>query len=115
MSKILAEIDFWNHVLNLGGRGWAGPGARGPQKPRPGRVGRGQGWVRGGTGRAAGLELGWAGLGLELGCGAGLGWARSSGFEKEIGLLENVEVMSRPEKKVSRWPSVTSNFYLFLS
>ena len=44
-------------------------------------------------------RLGWAGLGLELGCGAGLGWARSSGFETEIGLLENGEVVSRPEKK----------------
>ena len=45
---------------------------------------------------------------------AGLGWARSSGFETEIGLLENGEVVSRPEKKVSRWPTATSNFYFFL-
>ena len=60
--------------------------------------------------------LGWAGLGLEMGCGAGLGWARSSGFETEIGLLENGEVVSRSEKKkASRWPAATSNFYLFLS
>ena len=74
----------------------------------------------------------WAGLGAGLGSGgfeteigllengevvscAGLGWARSSGFETEIGLLENGEVVSRPEKKVSRWPTATSNFYLFLS
>ena len=75
----------------------------------------------------------WAGLGAGLGssgfeteiglleneevvsCAVGLGWARSSGFETEIGLLENGEVVSRPEKKVSRWPTATSNFYLFLS
>ena len=62
----------------------------------------------------------WAGLGAGLGssgfeteigllengevvsCAVGLGWARSSGFETEIGLLENGEVVSRPEKKVSR-------------
>ena len=75
----------------------------------------------------------WAGLGAGLGstgfeteiglleygevvsCAVGLGWARSSGFETEIGLLENGEVVSRPEKTVSRWPTATSNFYLFLS
>ena len=34
-----------------------------------------------------------------MGCGAGLGWARSSGSETEIGLLENGEVVSRSEKK----------------
>ena len=46
-----------------------------------------------------------------------LGWAGRDlvGFETEIGLLENGDVVSRPEKKVSRWPTATSNFYLFLS
>ena len=51
---------------------------------------------------------GWAGrdlVGLKrklvylAGCAVGLGWARSSGFETEIGLLENGEVVSRPEKR----------------
>ena len=50
-----------------------------------------------------------------MSCAVGLGWARSSEFETEIGLLENGEVVSRPETKVSRWPTATSNFYLFLS
>ena len=65
-----------------------------------------------------GAGEGWAGLGVGLWGWAGavgLGWARSSGLETEIGLLENGEVVSRPEKKVSRWPTATSNFYLFLS
>ena len=94
----------------------------------------GQNWGAGARARAglwAGLrwagELGWArssGFEREIGllengevvsCAVGLGWARSSGFETEIGLLENGEVVSRPEKKVSRWPTATSNFYLFLS
>ena len=76
-----------------------------------------------GSGLWAGLGagLGSSGFEMEIGllengevvsCAVGLGWARSSGFETEIGLLENGEVVSRPEKKVSRWPS---NFYLFLS
>ena len=94
-----------------------------------GRAGGGAGGLAGGSG-GSGL---WAGLGAGLGssgfeteigllengevvsCAVGLGWARSSGFETEIGLLENGEVVSRPEKKVSRWPTSTSNFYLFLS
>ena len=79
----------------------------------------GAGWRRGWRAgwRLWGLwALGWAWLGssgfeteiglLENGevvsCAVGLGWARSSGFETEIGLLENGEVVSRPEKKVSR-------------
>ena len=45
---------------------------------------------------------GW-GAGAELAAGLGLlwlwGWARFSGFETEIGLLENGEVVSRPGKK----------------
>ena len=72
----------------------------------------------------SGSGLGSSGFETEIGllvngevvsCAVGLGWARSSGFETEIGLLENGEVVSRPEKKVSRWPTATSNFYLFLS
>ena len=63
--------------------GWAGGWAAG-------RLG---GWA---AGRLGGwgwrLGLGWAGLGLEL--AVGLGWARSSGFETEIGLSENGEVVS---------------------
>ena len=83
-------------------------------------------WRLGGSGLWAGLGagLGSSGFETEIGllengevvsCAVGLGWARSSGFETEIGLLENGEVVSRPEKKVSRWPTATSNFYLFLS
>ena len=79
-------------------------------------------WGSGAVGLCWALLGLWAGLGAGLGssgfeteigllengevvsCAVGLGWARSSGFETEIGLLENGEVVSRPEKKVSRWP-----------
>ena len=103
----------WGWGLGLGGRGWAG-----------GTVFENWWVVLGAGGWFAGLWALGSGLGLELGllengevvsCAVGLGWARSSGFETEIGLLENGEVVSRPEKKVSRWPTATSNFYLFLS
>ena len=74
----------------------------------------------------------WAGLGAGLGssgfeteigllengevvsCAVGLGWARSSGFETEIGLLENGEVVSRPEKKGFQMANSNKQF-LFIS
>ena len=67
-------------------------------------------WGLGGCrGLGAGAGLGSSGFETEIGllengevvsCAVGLGWARSSGFETEIGLLENGEVVSRPEEKV---------------
>ena len=96
----------------VAGLGWAGLRWAGRTAGAGLWVGWAAGWAEGGG--WAGLcwaGLGWAGLGLGW-CGAGLGWARSGGFETEIGLLENGEIVSRP---VSRWPTATSNFYLFLS
>ena len=66
-------------------------------------------WSSGFSVWVGGPGLGWAGswaaAGLGAGRGAGLGWARSSGFETCPDL----------KNKVSRWPTATSNFYLFLS
>ena len=129
------------HVEAAGGRwgrwGLLGGAAGGCWRAAWGSAGRGSGALLGSAGLcwALGLELGWrwagwlglwgcgallglwAGLGAGLGssgfeteigllengevvsCAVGLGWARSSGFETEIGLLENGEVVSRPEKR----------------
>ena len=128
--KVLTEFFFWNHVLSLVDRGWAAAW-----------LGLGWIWLGGGWGRpgvgggAAGGLLGgcwgrgrWGlgAVGAAGGCwGLAAGWRRArlcpvlwgwAGRDlAEIGLLENGEVVSRPEKTVSRWPTAASNFYLFLS
>ena len=103
---------IWTQLGAAGGGGWLWGSA-------------GLCWALLGSGLwALGAGLGSSGFETEIdllengevvSCAVGLGWARSSEFETEIGLLENGEVVSRPEKKVSRWPTATSNFYLFLS
>ena len=80
---------------------WAGGGLAG-------WVAVGLCWALLGLWAGLGAGLGSSGFETEIGllengevvsCAVGLGWARSSGFETEIGLLENGEVVSRPEKR----------------
>ena len=82
-------------------------------------------WGLWALGSGLGLELGWDLVGFEteigllengevVSCAVGLAGRDLVGLKRKLVLLENGEVVSRPEKKVSRWPTSNKQF-LFIS
>ena len=70
---------------------------------------RAGGWVGAGAG-SDWLGLGWAG-GWQGGlCLALAGGLTCLALKRKLVLIENGKVASRPKKKVSEWPTATSNF-----